>query len=42
MRFALVTVGFAILFLSVLSAEQDPMANPLPRSNLGPVATPLS
>jgi len=23
MRFALVTVGFAILFLSVLSAEQD-------------------
>ena len=40
MRFALVTGGFAFLFVSALLSR--PMANLLPRSNRGPVATPLS
>jgi hypothetical protein len=42
MRFALVTGGFAILFSIGFTLSSGPMANPLPRSNRGPVATPLS
>jgi len=42
MRFALVTGGFAILFSAGFTRSSGPVANPLPRSNRGPVATPLS